>query len=220
VPRLPKALSAALLSATLAIAIAACGSGSSTTTASPEASSTPSATSTTPAPSSQATTPQPSTPTTQQGTQGSGESQGSSQTPENSIKDYGSSASSAQKAALASAAFAFFKAMAASDYAKVCNGITAANRKELQAFTKAKHQSSGCPSILKMLISTRGVPEAKKAAAGKLISVRVKGDTAFVIFAPKGGKPSYFVLKREAGAWKAIGLAPGTPLNPLAGGGK
>ena len=107
--------------------------------------------------------------------------------------------------------------MAASDYAKVCEAITASNRKELQAFTKAKHQSSGCPSILKMLISTRGVPEAKKAAAGRLISVRVKGDTAFVIFAPKGGKPSYFVLKREAGAWKAIGLAPGTPLNPLAG---
>lgn len=110
--------------------------------------------------------------------------------------------------------------MAASDYPKVCEGLSASNRKELQAFTKAKHQSSSCPSILKTLIATRGVPEARKAAAGKLISVRVKGDTAFVIFAPQGGKPSYFVLKREAGAWKAIGLAPGTPLNPLAGVGK
>jgi hypothetical protein len=140
--------------------------------------------------------------------------------PELSIKTYGSSATSAQKAALAAAAFSFFKAMAASDYAKVCTDISASNRKELQAFSKAKPKSSSCPAVLKTLISTRGVPEAKKAAAGKLISVRVKGDTAFVIFAPKGGKPSYFVLKREAGAWKAIGLAPGTPLNPLAGVGK
>ncbi len=215
VARLPKAQSAALLSAALAIAIAACGSGSSTTTASPEASS-PSAT--TPAPPGEASGAQTSTPTTPSATQGSsGESQGSSQGPENSIKTYGSAASSAQKAALSAAAFSFFKAIAASDYAKVCEGLSAPNRKGLLAFTKAKHQSSGCPAILKTLIGTRAVPEATKAAAGRLISVRVKGDTAFVIFAPKGGKPSYFVLKREAGAWKAIGLAPGTPLNPLAG---
>ena len=110
--------------------------------------------------------------------------------------------------------------MAASDYAKVCDGLSASNRKELQAFTKAKPKLSGCPSVLKTLISTRGVPEALKAAAGTLTAVRVKGDTAFVIFRPKGGKTSYFVMKREGGAWKAIGLSTGTPLNPLAGMGK
>jgi hypothetical protein len=213
VPGLPKALSAALLSAALALALAACSSGSSTTTVSPQA-ATPGATSTAPPPSGQATT-QPSTATTQQGTQGSsGESSSSSQTPENSIKGYGSAATSAQKAALATAAFSFFKAIAASDYAKVCDGLSASNRKEMQAFSKAKPQLASCPAFLKTLIASRGVPEAKKAAAGKLTSVRVKGSTAFVIFTPKGGKPSYFVLKREAGAWKAISLAPGSPLNP------
>lgn len=107
--------------------------------------------------------------------------------------------------------------MAASDYAKLCAGLSAANRKGLEAFGKAKHEKLACPALLKKLIGTRGAPEARKAAAGKLIAVRVKGPTAFVIYQPKGGAPSYFVLKREGGAWRAISLAPGAPLNPLAG---
>ena len=141
----------------------------------------------------------------------------SSQTPENSIKGYGQAASSAEKAALAATAFSFFKAMAASNYAKLCAGVSAANRKELEAFDKAKHEKLGCPALLKKLIGSRGAPEARKAAAGKLISVRVKGSTAFVIFKPQGGVPSYFVLKREGSGWRAISLAPGSPLNPVAG---
>ena len=194
-----------------------CGSGSSSSSsagsAAPESTAATQGASSTP---TQATTTTEAS--TEQGTQGSsGETSSSSQTPENSIKDYGSAASSADKAALKSAAFSFFSAMANSDYAKLCDSLAASNRKGLQAFLKAKHQSGGCPAILKMLIATRGLPEARKAAAGKLISVRVKGSTAFVIFQPKGGKPSYFVMKREGGAWKAISLAPGTPLNPLAG---
>ena len=56
--------------------------------------------------------------------------------------------------------------------------------------------------------------KAKAAAAAPIKSVRVKGDTAFIIFTPKGGKPSFFVMKREGGAWKAISLGPGTPLEP------
>ncbi len=210
-------LTALALSAALALLIAACGSSSSsTTTATPSTqASTPGATTTTSTPSSEASTPTTTPQSTPSSTTPSTPS--SSQSPENSIKGYGSAASSAQKTALATAAFSFFKAMAASDYPKICTDISASNRKELQAFSKAKPKLASCPAVLKTLIGTRGVPEAKKAAAGKLISVRVKGPTAFVIFAPKGGKPSYFVLKREAGAWRAISLAPGSPLNPVAG---
>ena len=173
-----------------------CGSGSSSSSsagsAAPESTAATQGASSTP---TQATTTTEAS--TEQGTQGSsGETSSSSQTPENSIKDYGSAASSADKAALKSAAFSFFSAMANSDYAKLCDSLAASNRKGLQAFLKAKHQSGGCPAILKMLIATRGLPEARKAAAGKLISVGVKVN-AFVIFQPKGGKPSYFVMNAK-----------------------
>ena len=45
--------------------------------------------------------------------------------------------------------------------------------------------------------------------------MRIKGTTAFVIFRPAGGPRSYFVMKREKGAWKATSLVPGFPLRPV-----
>jgi hypothetical protein len=220
---MPRYLSVALLAAALALAAVGCGSSSTSSTSSTSSSATaPTGTAATQA---TASTPSEATTTTGAGTGQSGQgsaagASSSSQTPENSIKTYGSAASSTLKGTLAAAAFSFFRAIAASNYAKVCEGLSASNRKGLEAFTKAKHEKGGCPTTLKMLIATRGVPEARKAAAGKLISVRVKGSTAFVIFQPKGGRPSYFVLKREGGAWRAISPSLGTPLNPLGGSGK
>jgi hypothetical protein len=153
---------------------------------------------------------------------GSGASESSSnqpskQTPEASIEGYGSAAQGATKSQIANTALAFFRAMAAHDYAKLCAGILASNRASLQSFLKAEHkEAGGCPAALSTLLVHPG-PEASKAAHGTVTGVRIKGDTAFVLFRPKGGVPSYFVLKREGGAWKAISLAPGTPLNPTAG---
>jgi hypothetical protein len=212
---MPRCLAVAPLAAALALAVAGCGSSSSS-----GASSNP----TVPTATTQATASTPAEAITTTGTEAqqagrdsSGETSNSSQTPENSIKGYGSAAGSGEKAAISATAFSFFKAIAASDYAKLCDLLSASNRTQLQAFDKVKQKKLGCPVLLKELISTRGAPEARRAAAGKLISVRVKGSTAFVIFKPKGGVPSYFVLKREGSAWKAISLAPGSPLNPTAG---
>jgi hypothetical protein len=201
------------------LAIAGCGSGSST-------SSSPSSTST----SSEATTSTPSAPTTTQSGTGagaagsnqssSGNSNGSAPTTEsggdNSIQTYGAAAGGSEKATLAAAAHSFFAAMASSDYAKVCTAIAASNREQLQAFLKSKQQKGGCPAVLKTLIPASEDPEAQKAASATISAVRIKGDTAFVLFTPKGGQPSYFVMKREGAAWKAISLAPGTPLDPTA----
>lgn len=109
--------------------------------------------------------------------------------------------------------------MASSDYAKLCNGLLRSNREQLQVFLKAKHQHGGCPTVLKTLIPPSETAVARKAAKGAITGVRIKGDTAFVLFRPSGGPASYFVMKRENGEWKAISLAPGAPLNPSLPGG-
>jgi hypothetical protein len=133
---------------------------------------------------------------------------------DNSIQTYGAAADGAEKAMIANTAFSFFRALADRDYTKVCAGLASANRKALKAFPKLKHkQGGGCATVLSTLLGTMG-PEARKAANGTLTAVRVKGDTAYDLFSPRGGVASYFVLKREGGAWKAISLAPGMPLNP------
>ncbi len=137
-------------------------------------------------------------------------------TTDNSIQTYGSKAAGSEKAALGAAALSFFRALAGPDYAKVCAGLAASNRQQLGALLKAKHRQGGCAAVLKTVIPPSAAAEARKAANATVTGVRVKGDTAFVLFRPSGGPASYFVMKREKGEWKAIGLAPGTPLNPAA----
>jgi hypothetical protein len=113
------------------------------------------------------------------------------------------------------AAHSFFTAMATHDYARLCAGLGVSNREQLAAFVKGK-SSGGCVAALKTLLTATAATEGRKAAEAVVTSVRVKGGTAFVLFRPKGGVPSYFVMKEEGGGWKAIGLAPGTPIDPTA----
>ena len=133
---------------------------------------------------------------------------------DNSVQTYGVAADGAEKAMIASAAFSFFRALAGRDYTKVCAGLASPNRKGLKSFLKHK-QGAGCTVVLSTLLDAMG-SEARKAANGTLTAVRVKGDTAYLLFSPRSGVASYFVLKREGGAWKAVSLAPGMPLNPAA----
>jgi hypothetical protein len=215
---MPANLKALLIGGALAATLAACGSSSGTTpqgTTSPETTGAQASG----APGGEATT---SANATGQAPSKSEEKAASNSFKPNpnespggirSILEYGSAASAAEKAALGATAHSFFSAMARRDYAGVCALLSESNKKALEAFNKAKHESKSCPDLLAKLIP-HALPEAKAAAAGTIHSVRVKGETAFVLFRPKGGQPSYFVLKREGNNWRAISLAPGTPLNP------
>lgn len=197
---------APILIACLALAAAGCGSSSSTSTGS-TAGAAPTTEAGTSTPSTETTTTQPGG----QGGSSQGSSTGGSSSADNSIQTYGSAATGADKTALAGAAFSFFRALAAGDYTKVCAGLLSADRQQFQA-VKIKNGQGGCATDLKRLVPPTAAAEARKAASGTLSSVRIKGDTAFVLFRPAGGKPSYFVMKREGGSWKALSVAPGTPL--------
>jgi hypothetical protein len=180
----------AALSLALALGVGGCGSGSSSTVQASTTAPARSRTSTSPA--------------------GPKES-----SPGASITGYGAAAEGSGKVAVTAAAHSFFTAMATRDYAGLCSDLAAANRRQLRVLLKGQ-ASGGCPSILKTLLDPAAATEAQKAAEAPVTSVRIKGDTAFAIFTPKGGVPSYFVMKEEGGGWKAVGLAPGTPVDPTA----
>ncbi len=133
----------------------------------------------------------------------------------NSIQAYGSAAGAAQSRMLARTALSFFAAIAGREYARVCTELSASSLRQFRAFARARRSDRGCSQTLRHLIPSE-MPDARRAARGKISSVRIKGDTAFVLFRPRGGVPSYFILRREAGAWRATSLAPGAPLNPTA----
>jgi hypothetical protein len=173
----------------LALGAMGCGSGSSPTTSSAASPVAPPSPPAAPAP-------------------GRGES-----SPGASIKEYGAAASGTTKATVAAAAHSFFAAMATGDYARLCADLAAANRQQLRAFLKAQVRSAGCAAVLKTLLTT-AAGEARRAASAGITAVRIKGTTAFVLFRPKGGVPSYFVMKEEGGSWKATSLGPGAPIDP------
>ena len=132
-----------------------------------------------------------------------------------SILEYGSAAGGAEKAAVAATARSYFTALADRDYVKICAALSVGNREQMQLYMKGQHRRGGCMKVLKKLsISPQFIASARKAARGAVNSVRVKGDTAFLLFRPRGGSASYFVMKREGSAWRAINLSPGQPLNP------
>ena len=139
---------------------------------------------------------------------------------DHSIQEYGAEAEGGEREALLAAMHSFFRAIAASDYSRVCSGLLGANREQLQQFSKLQGGAGAdCAQSLAKLLTPTAAGEAKKAAAATIGRVRVKGDIAFVLFRPPGATLSYFAMKREGGAWKAISLAPGTPLNPSLPGG-
>lgn len=133
-----------------------------------------------------------------------------------SIQGYGTAAGAADEASVSGAVHSFLAAMAGQEYVKMCVDLAASNRRQLAAFAGPEAGSDGCAVALKKLLNPALAGEAQAAADGSVTSVRVKGDTAFAIFTPKGGSASYLVMKREGDGWKATGVTPGTPLEPRA----
>jgi len=136
----------------------------------------------------------------------------------NSIEGYGSEAGGAARRGVAVATHSFLTAIATHGYARVCAGLTASNRRQLAEFARLKGDGAkGCAEGVSRLLAPAAAKEAEKSAEARIDKVRIKGGTAFALFRPPGGVPSYFVMKKEAGAWKAISLSTGTPVIPTVG---
>jgi hypothetical protein len=210
------------LAVCLAVAAAGCGSSSSSTSTAPGGTNEQvGGTSAAPEGSPSTSTNQPGSGQGASTTTGAGQSHASGSPHSESaggvrsILEYGSAAGGSEKAAVATTARSYFTALADRDYAKICADLSVGNREQMQIYMKGQHRGGGCIKVLKKLsISPQFVASARKAARGAFNSVRVKGDTAFLLFRPRGGSASYFVMKREGGAWRAINLSPGQPLNP------
>lgn len=133
---------------------------------------------------------------------------------EGSISRYGAVARGSSKAVVITAVHSFLTDMAKLDYEGLCAVLAKPNREELTAFVGGKSGSGGCSVALKTLLDPSVASEAEAAAEASITSVRIKDGTAFALFTPKGGSPSYVVMKREGDGWKAISLAPGSSIEP------
>lgn len=108
----------------------------------------------------------------------------------------------------------YLKDVATGNFADVCHMVTDANLKQLKEYVAKAGKKGSCPALLAELLSSQA-ELARDAAAGEIGQVRLKGADAIVLFTPRGGKPSWFTMTKEAGRWRVISLTTGTPLDPL-----
>jgi hypothetical protein len=134
---------------------------------------------------------------------------------DHSVQEYGTEAEGTEAEEVVAAMRAFFAALAAAHYDKLCTTIAGSTRAQLEQFSQAAAKvTRRCPALLAKLLAPAAAAEARKAAKATISKVRIGEGNAFVLFRPPGGKLSYFVMKEEDGTWKATGLSAGTPLVP------
>ena len=127
---------------------------------------------------------------------------------DNSIQTYGSAAQGAEKEEVVAAMRSFDAAIADRDFDRVCGALAMKIRQGLAE----SHRP--CPELLQTLVVIKPAV-ARGSANAQVTDVRIGGGNAFVLFRPSGsGESNYFVMTREGGGWKSLGLTVGTPLEP------
>lgn len=138
-----------------------------------------------------------------------------SESSDQSIQQFGNEASGSEKSEVLAAMHAFIRAFGAGNFSAVCKGAAASLREQTEAYAKAqKSGPASCPAFLSKLVQTTEPAKAKRALEALVTHVRIKGDSAFVLYKPAGEPVSYFVLVHEDDGWKATSLSIGTPLIP------
>lgn len=141
-----------------------------------------------------------------------------SESSDQSIQQYGSEASGSEKSEVLAAMDAFIRAFGAGNYAVACKYASSGLREQAVAYAKVqKGSTTSCPVFLSKLLQGSEAGKAKRALEALVTHVRIKEDSAFVLFKPAGEPVSYFVMVRENGNWRATSFSVGTPLIPGAG---
>lgn len=135
---------------------------------------------------------------------------------EESIEGYGSEAGGSDRAALLSTFHGYLGALAEGDEQKACSYLADNVRQSLQQLAAKAKKSLSCPQLLEALLSPQADRIAKVQAEGKVTKVRIKGNTAFLVFHAPGARLYQLTLAKEGNEWKtttlsAAVLAPSVP---------
>jgi hypothetical protein len=230
---LPKRLSILVATALLALGLAACGgSGDSNSTTDPGAAVT---TSTQKEGGATTTAGGASKNATSDAKSGSSDSEGAKEASEfvpkphsdsgggakpfvvkggdNSIQEYGAEASGSEFEQAATTLHNFLDARAEGNWAATCSYMSQDSIKSFEALATHTKGSKGCPEILGTLINPDAMGEMRtEAAQVDVVSLRVEGKQAFLIYTGPKGTVIAMGMTPEGGTWKVASLS-GTPLN-------
>jgi hypothetical protein len=126
---------------------------------------------------------------------------------DNSIQTWGVEARAAMRVRLAALVKAFLDARAKAEWAAACAYLAADSRQTFERLVAGKSGNAACAQGMKALAT--GVPASAfvhEAEIEDVLSLRVGGGKAFLIYARTPGEVYATALGREGGAWKVISV--------------
>jgi hypothetical protein len=131
------------------------------------------------------------------------------QSPEESVRSYGTKADAAAETAIATAVKNFYAAKSAGDGAQACTLLARATR-EAMIDTLARSgrlEGKGCPAILTSLLADQA-PRYRDGIAGvKVTGARVREDRGLALIEIEAIPEDVIPVRREDGSWKVAALA-------------
>lgn len=132
---------------------------------------------------------------------------------DNSIQEYGDEASSSDFVEAAAALHAYLDARAVGAWAAACTYLDRRLAAEMVKFASQQNGAKACPPALAAISSSAPPRVLREAARVDVAALRVKGDSAFLLFRDSAGQSLFISVTREAGTWKVAALA----ASPLGG---
>jgi hypothetical protein len=158
-------------------------------------------------------TPDP-TPTNAHHDRGGGAAQFANKGGDNSIQEYGSEASAAEREAAAAVLHAYFDARVAHQWSAACFYMAAGLVVSMEQFAVKYSERKGiesCPQVLAALATDSSQRALEETAEADVGSLRTEGERAFLLYHGPHNAPYAMPMVREGGAWK-VGSLEGAPL--------
>jgi hypothetical protein len=129
------------------------------------------------------------------------------QNAEESIEGFGEEAEGSTRADVLAAFHGYLGAIAAKDYPAACAYLAASVQQSLSQLAAKAKKPLSCPRLLEALLSPQADQIAEGQEEGQVTKVRVKGETAFLVFHAPGARLYELTLAKEGGEWKATSLS-------------
>jgi len=131
---------------------------------------------------------------------------------DNSIQEYGVEGPSAGRAQAALVLQAYLEAGAGGEWARACTYLSAATKRELEELVARSPESEdskpkGCVETMRTVGSLIRPPGDRGAADIRVLSLRVEGAQAYLVYRDGEGAQSAIAMDREGGRWLLGDLA-------------
>jgi hypothetical protein len=129
---------------------------------------------------------------------------------DNSIQTFGVESDSGERVQATATAAAYLRALGGGRWARACADLSASTRQQLGPLAENVRGSSskvGCPGALRAFAARSPTAVLRGSAELRVLSLRVQGDRAFLIYEDGNGRASELPMSRSGGGWKVAAIS-------------